>query len=90
MAQNGAKAIQAAVGLVTCAQDEAVTSVIFGALQAEAIRAGAVDQSSASMDIYAPCRKKRCPRICRTLPAGVADAPGRPQPNPSQSKTDNR
>src|SRR3979490_236777 len=63
----GAKAIQAAGGLVV-AQDEA-TSVIFG-MPAEAIKAGAVDQVLGVDDIYAAI-EKRVLGICRTAPAGV-------------------
>jgi two-component system chemotaxis response regulator CheB len=63
----GAKAIQAASGLVI-AQDEA-TSVIFG-MPAEAIKGGAVDQVLGIDDIYAAI-EKRVIGICRATPVGV-------------------
>jgi two-component system chemotaxis response regulator CheB len=63
----GAKAIKAAGGLVL-AQDEA-TSVIFG-MPAEAIKAGAVDQTLGIDDIYSAI-EKRVLGICRATPVGA-------------------
>jgi two-component system chemotaxis response regulator CheB len=63
----GAKAIQAASGLVI-AQDEA-TSVIFG-MPAEAIKVGAVEQVLGIDDIYAAI-EKRVIGICKATPVGV-------------------
>jgi len=64
---EGAKAIKSAGGLVL-AQDEA-TCVIFG-MPAEAIKAGAVDQTLGIDDIYAAI-EKRVVGLCRPTPAGV-------------------
>ena len=64
---NGAKAIKNAGGFVL-AQDEA-TSVIFG-MPAEAIKAGAVDQTLGIDDIY-PAIEKRVLSLCRIAPVGV-------------------
>jgi two-component system chemotaxis response regulator CheB len=64
---RGARAIKSAGGLVL-AQDEA-TSVIFG-MPAEAIKAGAVDQTLGIDDIY-PAVEKRVLGLCRALPVGV-------------------
>jgi two-component system, chemotaxis family, protein-glutamate methylesterase/glutaminase len=63
----GAKAIQAASGLVI-AQDEA-TSVIFG-MPAEAIKVGAVEQVLGIDDIYAAI-ERRVIGICKATPVGV-------------------
>jgi two-component system, chemotaxis family, protein-glutamate methylesterase/glutaminase len=63
----GAKAIQAASGLVI-AQDEA-TSVIFG-MPAEAIKAAAVEHVLGIDDIYAAI-EKRVIGICRATPVGA-------------------
>ena len=64
---EGAKAIRSAGGLVL-AQDEA-SCVIFG-MPAEAIKAGAVDQTLGIDDIYAAI-EKRVLGLCKPTPAGV-------------------
>ena len=64
---RGARLIKNAGGFVI-AQDEA-TSVIFG-MNAEAIKAGVVDQVLGIDDIY-PALEKRVLSLCKTAPVGV-------------------
>ena len=64
---RGARAIKQAGGLVI-AQDEA-TSVIFG-MNAEAIKAGVVDQTLSIDEIYSAI-EKRVLGLCKTAPVGV-------------------
>jgi two-component system, chemotaxis family, protein-glutamate methylesterase/glutaminase len=64
---RGARMIKNAGGFVI-AQDEA-TSVIFG-MNAEAIKAGVVDQVLGIDDIY-PALEKRVLSLCKTAPVGV-------------------
>jgi two-component system chemotaxis response regulator CheB len=64
---RGARAIKQAGGLVI-AQDEA-TSVIFG-MNAEAIKAGVVDQTLGIDEIYSAI-EKRVLGLCKTAPVGV-------------------
>jgi two-component system chemotaxis response regulator CheB len=64
---RGARAIKQAGGFVV-AQDEA-TSVIFG-MNAEAIKAGVVDQTLGIDEIYSAI-EKRVLALCKTAPVGV-------------------